>query len=194
MRKKTIVLLLLPVLLAAALFPLMLRADDDDPGDDDGGLRHRGLVESRPAGNLGTWGIGGQTFTAVAATLIEEEHGPLSVGACAEVYYVSATDHTATKIESKEPIECNDTGDSYVQIYGILQSFPAGLIGDWVVDGVTYTADGSAEFQQEHGAFAAGQCVEVKYYPGAMTAVEIESENSYKCNGDGTPPSAYTEV
>ncbi len=192
MRKKTIVLLLLPVLLAVVLSPLMLRADDD-PGDDDGGFSHRGLVESRPAGNLGTWGIGGQTFTAVTSTTIQEEHGPLSVGACAEVYYVSATDHTATKIESKEPIECNDTGDGYVQIYGVLQAFPAGLVGDWVVDGVTYAADGSTQFQQEHGAFAAGQCVEVKYHPGTMTAVEIETENSYKCNG-GDAPSAYTEI
>lgn len=191
MRVKIIGLLLLPVLLSAAVFPFLLRADDS-PGDDDG-LHWRGLVESRPVGNVGSWGIGGDTFTAVTSTTIQEEHGPLEVGSCAEVYYVSATDHTATKIESKEPIECSDSGDAYAQIYGILQSFPAGLTGDWVVDGVTYTADSSTQFEQEHGAFAAGQCVEVKYHPSTMTAVEIDSENSYKCDGSSTP-SAYTEV
>ena len=199
MKGKSIVLLLLPVLLVVALSPLVLRADSGPDDDDDGngsGLSYRGLVESRPAGNVGTWGIGGQTFTAVTSTTIQEEHGPLAVGACAEVYYVSAVDHTAIKIESKEPLECNDTGNGYVQTYGILQSFPAGLVGSWVVDGITYTADSGTQFQQEYGPFAAGRCVEIKYRPGTMTALEIETENSYKCAGGGSGghPSAYTEV
>ncbi|VAW35418.1 hypothetical protein MNBD_CHLOROFLEXI01-4313 [hydrothermal vent metagenome] len=195
-KRSKLLLLALALLIAVILSPLALRADDDDDDDDGGGnsnFEWQGVIDSRPVGTVGVWGIGGDTFTAVASTIIEEEHGPLTVGACAEVKYVSTADQTAVKIESKEPLECNESGGGYVQIYGTLQSFPSGLIGSWVVDGINYTADGSTQFEQENGVFSVGQCVELKYSPSSNTALEIETENSYKCSGSGTP-SAYTEV
>ncbi len=76
-----------------------------------------------------------------------------------------------------------DDGGSYVQAYGTLQSFPAGLIGSWTIDGISYVADSSTKFEQEHGQFGAGKCVEVKYLPSSKQALEIQTENAYKCSG-----------
>ena len=143
--------------------------------DDGNNLDFVGIVDSRPTGVTGTWVIGGKSFTATSSTQIEEEHGTLSVGVCAKVEYPSATDLTAIKIESKEPLECSGGGGDafHMQVYGILQSFPAGQIGNWVVDGVTYVADAGTEFNEEHGPLTIGQCVEVKFLPGSNQALEI---------------------
>jgi hypothetical protein len=77
------------------------------------------------------------------------------------------------------------------QVYGFVESFPSQLLGEWVVNGVAYTADDHTIFRQEHGTFSVGACVEVLYtknFPGSgLRALKIESAYSYKCGHSQTP-------
>ncbi len=89
-------LLMIILLMSAALpwIPLNSYADND----------FHGLIESRPEGKAGTWMIGGRQVVVTERTKFKEEHGPLTVGACAEV------DHEGNfveKIESEEKSECS---------------------------------------------------------------------------------------
>lgn len=156
---------------------------------------HLGHVESRPDGNIGVWVIGGESFVADTATTFDETQGPLTVGACAEVEYTTANDtNLATHIESKHADDCGSGGDGDpMQVYGYLDSFPADLIGDWVVAGITYTADSQTQFVQEHGPFAVGVCVEVQFVSTTYLATRIQTESDYKCAGgdDGGHSQAY---
>ena len=147
---------------------------------------HRGLVENRPDGLVGTWVIGGLTFEADSNTQFNEEDGPLEVGTCADVdYVVTDTANLALEIDSKALVECNDDNDNiYMEVYGYLDAFPDGLVGDWVVNGITYTADANTEFEIEYGDFAVGICVEVEYIPDTLQALEIETKPNYKCDGN----------
>jgi len=77
---------------------------------------------------------------------------------------------------------------------GTINSFPAGLYGTWVVTRSggftdTFEADASTEFEQEHGSFAPGVCVKVKYFTqsGINYAVEIETKEAEYCRG-AVPP------
>lgn len=62
-----------------------------------------GVVESRPDEQEGTWVIGGRTFNVTYKTDLEEEHGPLVVGACAEVELEGIV---VKEIESEEASKC----------------------------------------------------------------------------------------
>jgi hypothetical protein len=55
--------------------PQLALADDD----------FYGIIESRPDGTAGTWVVGGRSVEATDQTRLDEEHGSLEVGACAEV-------------------------------------------------------------------------------------------------------------
>jgi hypothetical protein len=70
--------------------------------------RVRGWVQARPAnGTVGTWKIGGKTFTATAGTQIDQAEGPLQVGACAKVkYQVVNGRNQATEIDSEPAADC----------------------------------------------------------------------------------------
>jgi hypothetical protein len=62
-----------------------------------------GIFEKRPEGKAGTWVIGGREVAATERTKLEEDDGPLAVGACAEVEYKGGA---VKEIESEEPSEC----------------------------------------------------------------------------------------
>ena len=67
------------VVLACAIITLGLvqvaLADDD----------FYGIIESRPDGKAGTWVVGGRSVEVTEHTNLDEDHGPLKVGACVEV-------------------------------------------------------------------------------------------------------------
>jgi len=44
-----------------------------------------GIVESRPDGEVGTWVVGGRDLEVTERTQLDEDNGPLEIGACAEV-------------------------------------------------------------------------------------------------------------
>lgn len=62
-----------------------------------------GPIESRPDEKVGTWVIGGRSFTVTDSTELDEEDGPLKVGACAEVELKGIV---VKEIESEEPSKC----------------------------------------------------------------------------------------
>ena len=48
-------------------------------------IEYKGIIESRPTGTAGNWIIGNRVYKATESTKIDEEKGPLKIGACAEV-------------------------------------------------------------------------------------------------------------
>jgi hypothetical protein len=84
------------------------------------------------------------------------------------------------------------------QVYGVVESFPDQLVGEWIVNGTSYTADDQTVFNEEHGPFSIGACVEVKYIDGnpagAYQAVKIETEYAYKCDSPPAPLSDTSGV
>jgi hypothetical protein len=84
------------------------------------------------------------------------------------------------------------------QVYGKIDSFPDQLIGEWIVDGNSYTADDHTEFREEHGPFSIGACVEVVYINdnlgGGKQALKIQTEYAYKCESQQDPLSEASGV
>ncbi len=177
----------------------------DDGSDDDKVI---GIVERMPnPGLIGSWMIGGVAYLTEASTQFEQDDGPFVVGACVEVEIRSqGTPAVIDEIETEEMSKCNvappttpepdvtpvptGTPGDETEIYGRIDTYPAGLLGDWVVDGTTYRADADTEFEQEHGPFAADACVKIHADTSMAPATirEIETEHAFRC-GDGlTPP------
>ena len=71
-----------------------------------GGRQHRvlGILQSRPAGKVGNWVVGGTTFVATSRTHLDREEGPLAVGTCVKVRF-SGT-NTAVEIDSEPASDC----------------------------------------------------------------------------------------
>ncbi len=183
-----------------------IKLDNDcngNGGGDDGGdhgnhdNEFRGAIESLPpSGLIGTWTVRGTEFNVTANTRLEAEYGAFAPGLCVEIKYdATTTPYTALKIEGKREYECGNSGgggdgggdhQGEGELYGMLQSFPAGLIGEWQVGNLTFQADSSTRFEQEHGQFAVGAMVKVEFYTtadGVNHAKEIKVK--YEGNGDG---------
>jgi hypothetical protein len=62
-----------------------------------------GIIESRPETKVGTWIIGGRSIEVTERARLDEDHGPLSVGACAEVEFENGL---IEEIESQPPRRC----------------------------------------------------------------------------------------
>ncbi len=163
-----------------------------------------GLVQSMPSpGFVGAWVIGGVAYDATGSTSFKQLAGPLAVGACAKVRYTgSSSPFTAIEIESEPMSDCSGptpapsatpsstpaataTPSNEVERYGRIESFPANLLGTWVVGGVTYNATAGSEFKQADGVFAVGVCVKVHALTTTTPATvrEIETERDYRCGG-----------
>jgi hypothetical protein len=147
-----------------------------------------GRIETRPtSGVVGTWTVRGHSFNATSATQIKEELGPLSVGACTEVKYVSAggTD-TATTIERQLDAVCGGGGGGggEQKVYAFIETIPAGNIGVWGIGGHSYTSTPSTVLKQEHGTFAVGICAEVEFTSAAgnNTAQSIATQEPFNCS------------
>lgn len=157
-----------------------------------------GLVEDMPErGFIGVWVIGGVSYNAPAGAEFKQRNGPLQNGVCAKVHYMGdAAPFTAREIESRPAADCSNgtipptpgtpTPGDEIEAHGRIDSFPAALLGAWVVDGVAYTADANTEFKQKNGAFAVGACVELhaRTHTTPATLREIETARDHECNGD----------
>ncbi|MBP1150302.1 MULTISPECIES: DUF5666 domain-containing protein [Methylocaldum] len=62
-----------------------------------------GTIEKRPEGKVGTWMIGGREVVVTEKTKLEEDDGPLVVGACVEVEYEGGS---VEEIETEKPGKC----------------------------------------------------------------------------------------
>lgn len=177
--------------------------DDDDDHED---AKMTALVEQMPErGLLGSWVIGGVDYVVAPGARLRQEKGPFAVGACVEVeYLVGATPRQVRKMETKRHYECAQDGTpaatptliptappvgtpgAEFEVYGRVESLPAGLIGNWVVDGVTYLATAETEFDDERGNFAVGRCVKIHALNTTPTPTirEIENERGFHCAHD----------
>ena len=63
-----------------------------------------GTIESRPEGKVGTWVIGGRSVEVTKSTELDDDNGPLTIGACVEV---DIDDGKVDEIESEPAEKCN---------------------------------------------------------------------------------------
>jgi hypothetical protein len=159
-------------------------------GDHDhmGELKVYSYVNALPAGFpitlTGDWVVGNMTFTAVITTQFEQDNGAFAVGKCVGVDYISGTHLLALEIETAPNYKCLNILDMpHAVTHGILDSFPTGLVGTWIVSGTAYSATVNTLFMQEQGAFLVGGCVEVIYNPNDMTAWAIRTDKPARCQG-----------
>ncbi|MGX2038862.1 DUF5666 domain-containing protein [Methylocaldum sp. MU1018] len=73
------------------------------PANSQAGEEFYGILEKRPEGKVGTWMIGGREVQVTETTKLEEDDGPLAVGACVQVEYEGGS---VEEIESEEPGKC----------------------------------------------------------------------------------------
>lgn len=203
--KRLLGLIVAGVLMLAAfvlMAALPAQAKDDPPTQ-----IHRGIINSRPAGNIGTWVIGGRAFVANASTEFDTEEGPLVVGACAKVrYFATSGGDIADEIDSEPPQDCGLSGTpsptpsvtpspSATPVTtlhrGLVESRPIGLLGEWTIGGLVFLANNNTEFDFDEGPLTVGSCAKVRYFTsnGVRIADEIDSEPQRDCNGSSPSPS-----
>ncbi|MCC9075073.1 DUF5666 domain-containing protein [Litorilinea aerophila] len=180
------------------------QGNDDNPGDD----RHHGelygLLQVFPPGLIGEWVIGGITFVADQNTEFKQEGGPFAVGVTVKVEFVTDSNNVHHATEIKVKFRNEDDGEdrdgdgeregAEGQAYGLIELFPPGLQGTWVIGGIEYTATGSTEFKQEHGLFGLGVRVRVEYFvdsSGGRVATEIKVTDD---NGNTQDPTHFKLV
>ena len=130
-----------------------------------------GTIEARPGTNIGTWVVGGRSINVTEQTELDEDHGPLDVGACADVELENGV---VQEIESEPAEKC-----SKQEFYGVIESRPDGKIGTWVVGGRSVNVTEQTEIDEDNGPLDVGACADVELKNG--DAKDIESEPSRKC-------------
>ena len=68
-------------------------------------VEYRGILENRPVGQVGVWVIDGQPYAVSKKAELDEEYGPLGIGACVEI---ELDGKVVKEIETKEPDECDE--------------------------------------------------------------------------------------
>ena len=71
--------------------------------DDD--VEHTGILENRPVGQVGVWVIDGQPYAVSKKAELDEENGPLGIGACVEI---ELDGKIVKEIETKDPDDCDE--------------------------------------------------------------------------------------
>jgi hypothetical protein len=134
-----------------------------------------GPIESRPEGKEGTWIIAGRTFTVTDTTKLDEDNGPLVVGACAQVELKGIV---VEEIESEEASKCRQYEAE--KIYGTIESRPEGKAGTWKIGGRSYEMKDTTKIDEDDGPLVVGACAEVELIGNVVK--EIESEKKSKCS------------
>ena len=187
--------------------------------DDDDTIRLRGIIETLPKeGFRGIWTIDGIQFQVSQGTHLRQKDGPIRPGACVELRYRAGTEPYDVKyLETERMAKCHRDGtptpvttlpaptitpdpssmpdDDGNEIYGILDSFPTELIGQWVIAGQPYSATADTEFEQERGLFEVGKCVKVHLSTTDSTLIrEVETTNHFRCEASGDGGLAHGEL
>lgn len=69
----------------------------------DNGVEYTGILEHRPEGKDGMWVIDGKSFSVTADVELDEDEGPLKVGACVGL---DMEDGDVKEIETEAMDEC----------------------------------------------------------------------------------------
>ncbi len=81
--------------LMAMLMSLLASCSDD--------FERTGILESRPGGSAGTWVIDGESYHANSDVELDDDDGPLEVGACVEI---EGEDEELEEVETTEMSDC----------------------------------------------------------------------------------------
>lgn len=133
-----------------------------------------GPIETRPKGKEGTWVIAGRTFTVTDTTKLDEDKGPLVVGACAQVELEGIV---VEEIESEDASKCRQYEAE--KIYGTIQIRPEGKAGTWMIDGRSYEVKDTTKLDEDDGPLVVGACAEIELIGNVVK--EMESEKKSKC-------------
>ena len=134
------------------------------------------FINSLPPGGLaGDWVTSGTHLTVSAATRIKQDAGPIALKDFVQVrgFIESDGSVTATEID----VESVPGSTHQIQLEGFVDALPAGLIGDWSLNGTSVHATAAATFRIEHGVPAVNAFVEVKGFllvDGSVNATEID--------------------
>jgi hypothetical protein len=140
-------------------------------------IRFEGIIQGLPPGGLlGDWTVSGRAVHVTAATRIQQEKGPVALGATIEVEGFLRTDGSvdATKIE----VEAAPSAAVEIEFHGIIEKLPpSGLIGDWLVSGRTVHVTAATRISPEKGPVTVGAPAQVKGFlrtDGSVDATKIE--------------------
>ena len=160
-----------------------------------------GLVQTAPAsGTTGDFQVSGRTVHVAGTTMIDQEHGVLTVGACVDVHGATLSDNSinASEVDTRQASDCAAAiGGVDVDLEGTIGSLPAsGVVGDWQVNGQTVHVLPGTEIENDPAStFAAGQCVEVHgemLADHSIDALSIEAKANSACAAN--PPPAEAEI
>ncbi|MGE5099248.1 MAG: DUF5666 domain-containing protein [Deltaproteobacteria bacterium] len=190
----TAVCLVLLLTLAHALFGAQALAKD-------GIIELSGIVQNMPAaGLIGDWTIAGQNVRTDASTSIDQQSGPLTVGAIVEVKAIAQPVGAplAQSIEVKQAAASagapgggggggiDDGAAHEAQVSGAIEALPAsGTSGTWTVAGRQVLVVDATVIRLDGGVVAVGAIVEVHGTVDASGAV-IASDVEVKTSTTGT--------
>lgn len=69
----------------------------------DNEIEYKGILQNRPVGKVGVWVIDGQPYRVSKHAELDDEDGPLGIGACVEV---ELDGKVVKKIETEDPEDC----------------------------------------------------------------------------------------
>lgn len=149
-------------------------------GDDSDEFEFKGIIQSLPdaPGRIGDWAVGGRTVHVTAGTRIREEEGPVQVGVLVEVEGVLRPDGSVDARKIKVEDEAADDED--FEFKGLIESFPVGFIGTWVIGGRSVHVTALTRIEMEDGPVAVGVLAEVEGFlnpDGSVDAKKVEIED-----------------
>lgn len=158
----------------ASAISFAIAADDGDE------FEFKGIIQGLPdtPGRIGDWTVGGRTVHVTADTRIRDEGRPLEVGAQVEVEGVLRPDGSVDARKIKVEDEADDDED--FEFKGLIESFPVGFIGTWVIGGRSVHVTALTRIEMEDGPVAVGALAEVEGFlnpDGSVDAKKIEIED-----------------
>lgn len=165
----------------------------EDESGSSGSFEFTGTIESLPstAGRIGEWSVSGRKVIVSAATRIKQEKGLVAVGVVVQVKGTMITGGSvnATDIETKSGTSGGNTGGSFSEFYGKIETLPGttGQIGLWTVSGRKVNVTASTVIEHPERGITVGASVEVKgavQADGSINATKIEIKS-----GAGSPSS-----
>jgi hypothetical protein len=145
-------------------------------------------VTAMPAtGYVGSWTIAGVVYSATAATVFTDNHGPLTVGAFVEIVYVKLPNNSlqAQQIRTIVPPGAGDDNHrGKLEIPAAPKSLaaaPDAVSASWVIGGKTYLVSTDTLLNDAQGAIQSGTTVMVNAYTdaaGNLVATQVSSVSS----------------
>ncbi|MBS1789404.1 MAG: hypothetical protein JST85_16885 [Acidobacteria bacterium] len=158
-----------------------------------------GTIEELPntTDRIGDWKVSGRVIHVSATTVIEQNDGPVAVGAKVEVEGSQRADGSvdARKIHTED--ESNNNGS--IEFTGTIESLPStnGRIGEWAISGRKVNVTAATRIKQDKGAIAVGVLVQVKgnlNSSGSVDATDIETKSGPSNPGGGRVSEFYGTI